>query len=112
MIIDKPWGYELIVEQNDKYVMKKLYVESGQRLSLQYHEFKHETMYCIDGEGFLHLGAGMEERTIALFPGSSHTIPPGTIHRLQAAPYSHVTVLEASTSELDDVIRIEDDYAR
>lgn len=113
-IVDKPWGRERILEVNSGYCVKILEVDPGQRLSLQYHVYKRETMYCLYGTGTLELHdptTGMKGR-MTLLPGRYYTIEPGMIHRLYTAPTSPVAVLEASTPELDDVERLEDDYGR
>lgn len=106
-VIEKPWGRELILEKNDKYVVKKLEVNPGQRLSLQYHEKKHETMYVLYGDGSIHLDGKVK----LLLSEDVVVIPPGVEHRLHAGPRG-LAILETSTPELDDVVRIEDDYNR
>jgi len=111
-IVLKPWGRERIIEANDKYAFKILEVDPGQRLSLQYHENKRETMYCIYGCGTLFLTDGEVHREMTLLPGRHVTIEPGTVHRLVASETSPVMVMEASSPELDDVVRLEDDYSR
>lgn len=113
LIINKPWGREKIIEHNKKYALKILEVDPGKRLSLQYHKEKHETMYCLYGRGILYLTTpdSMEE-SIYMSPGKYITIKPGDIHRLEAAKNSPLVIMEASSPELDDVVRIEDDYDR
>lgn len=108
----RPWGRERIIEANDKYAFKILEVDPGQRLSLQYHERKTETMYCLYGCGTLYLEKAGQKREMTLLPGRFVTIEPGTVHRLEAYADSTVVVMEASSPELDDVVRIEDDYNR
>ena len=111
-IVLKPWGRERIIEANNKYAFKILEVDPGQRLSLQYHEKKRETMYCIYGCGTLFLTDGDTHREMTLLPGRHVTIEPGTVHRLVASETSPVMVMEASSPELEDVVRLEDDYSR
>jgi mannose-6-phosphate isomerase len=109
--VEKPWGYELIWAATDAYVGKLLHVEAGASLSLQYHEEKRETLHVLDGEIELLIGedeADLREATVE--PGTSIEVRPGTIHRITAV--EDADVLEASTTELDDVVRIEDDYGR
>ena len=103
----KPWGYELWWARAKSYVCKLIVVEKGKRLSLQYHKRKHETIYVLRGRLKLRLG----RREVVLAPGSSVPIPPGTVHRFQA-PYGRVTLFEASTPEVWDVVRLQDDYGR
>jgi mannose-6-phosphate isomerase-like protein (cupin superfamily) len=111
--VDKPWGRERILEEeNGRYVVKILEVDPGQRLSLQYHAEKCETMYCLYGNGMLEIEREGVRIEMAMMPGRYATIMPGDIHRLRATGTSPVAILEASTPELDDVIRIEDDYRR
>lgn len=111
-IINKPWGRERILEHNDRYVLKIIEVDPGQRLSLQYHERKCETMYCLYGYGQLILINKNRERKMDMLPGRYYTIYPNEIHRLVASETSPLAVLEVSTPELEDVVRIEDDYNR
>jgi len=111
-LVNKPWGRERILEANDKYAMKILEVDPGQRLSIQYHEKKRETMYCLYGFGTLYLTNDDGVRQVSMLPGRYVTIEPGTIHRLEAGESSPLAVMEASSPELDDVVRLEDDYDR
>lgn len=111
-IVPKPWGRERIIEYNEKYALKILEVDAGQRLSLQYHGVKHETMYCLYGTGRLFFIDETGEHEITMMPGRYAVIKPGTVHRLSASITSPVIVIEASSPELDDVIRIEDDCNR
>lgn len=104
--IEKPWGYEKILEHNDFYVLKELFMKKGHRCSLQYHERKMETIYVLKGTLGLQIGDMIKEFSI----GSVITIKPGTIHRMIGI--DDALYLEASTNQLDDVIRIEDDYNR
>ncbi len=105
--IIKPWGHELLFAKAKKYVGKILIIESGHRLSLQYHRRKHESLFVLRGRLGLRLGRKM--RTVG--PGTAFTIPPRTVHRFEA-PKGRVTLLEVSTPELWDVVRIDDDYGR
>lgn len=107
-LIPKPWGRERILEVNDRYAMKILEVDAGHRLSLQFHNKKIETMYCLYGYGTLSVG----EREINLLPGRYVTIEPGQVHRLMAGKDSPVAILETSSPELDDLVRLDDDYKR
>lgn len=113
-LIPKAWGRERILEANDKYALKILEVDPGQRLSLQYHEVKTETMYCLYGHGILSITDHdtNEVSKFTMVPGRYHTIYPFDVHRLEAAPHSPLIVMEASSPELSDVVRIEDDYGR
>ena len=104
--VEKPWGNELWIAVNDKYAMKKLTVLAGHSLSLQYHEEKMETMYCVYGKGHLELN----EVKIPMVPGVHMTINPKDVHRLSAV--EDLTIIECSTPELDDVVRLEDNYDR
>jgi mannose-6-phosphate isomerase len=108
--VDKPWGYELIWAQTDRYVGKVLHVNAGQRLSLQYHERKDETIHLWSGRLMLVIdeGNGLQERELKL--GESYHIRPHVKHRMIAV--TDCDVLEASTPELDDVVRLEDAYGR
>ena len=105
--IDKPWGYEEILETNKKYTMKKLLMKKGHQCSYQYHEEKMETILSLTGNLIIML----EEGELILKPGEVVTIKPYEKHRMIARE-EDAFYLECSTSELDDVIRIEDDYGR
>ena len=109
--IDKPWGYELIWARTDRYVGKILHIDAGHALSLQYHERKDETLYLLSGTLELELGDDESAlQIIALAPGESVHMWPGRRHRLTAR--TTCDVLEVSTPELDDVVRLADRYGR
>jgi mannose-6-phosphate isomerase len=108
--VEKPWGYELRFVRTDRYAGKFLFIRKGQQLSLQYHRRKDEAFFVQEGTLDLVLGEGSEQRSVRLGPGESWHIPPGTIHRFRAV--TDVGLFEVSTPELDDVVRIEDDYGR
>lgn len=104
--VEKPWGYELIWAHTDKYAGKVLHIEAGHALSLQYHVHKDETIIVQSGTLRLSLGEAEHE----LHPGESAHIAPGTVHRMRAV--ETCDVIEVSTPELDDVVRLEDQYGR
>lgn len=108
--VEKPWGYELVWALTDRYVGKILHIEPGQVLSLQYHNRKDETIHVLAGEIVLRIKEGdvLVERRMG--PGESLHIPPGTVHQMEAL--SAADLLEASTPELDDVVRLQDRYGR
>ena len=108
--VEKPWGYELWWGFTERYVGKLLHVNAGHKLSLQYHERKDETIHLWSGDLALVLdeGQGLEERRMR--PGESYHIRPGVKHRMIAL--SDCDVLEVSTPEVDDVVRLEDAYGR
>lgn len=108
--IDKPWGYEIIFANTPQYVGKILFVKGGHKLSLQFHRFKDETVFLKSGKITLEMHKDNAIVLTRMQPGASIHIAPGTIHRIIAEEDSEV--LEASTSELDDVVRLEDDYGR
>lgn len=110
--IKKPWGYEIIWAHTEKYVGKILYIKSKNRLSLQFHKEKEETIYVISGLLFLIYGEDKSSlKEVCLKPGDSWHIKPGLIHRF-CAKDEDVKLAEVSTTELDDVVRISDDYNR
>ncbi len=109
--VDKPWGHELIWAHTDRYVGKILHVKQGHLLSLQYHDHKDETLHLLRGRMKFLVGTDPEALEEELVDeGWSYRITPGTIHRMEAV--TDVDILEASTSELDDVVRLEDRYGR
>lgn len=109
--IKKPWGQELIWANNEKYVAKRLTILPGQRLSRQYHRNKDETIYVLQGTLILEVGFRGEMVRMVCHPGYFRRIMPGEIHRFSASS-SGCVLMEVSTPELDDVIRLEDDYGR
>ena len=110
--ISKPWGHELIWSHCEKFVGKILCIKSGNKLSRQYHEQKEETIFVLSGTLSLEVGMpGQNFQKIDLKKGQSFHVTPGTIHRF-CAIYGDVDLAEVSTPELDDVVRIEDDYNR
>lgn len=109
--VDKPWGYELIWARTDRYVGKILHVDAGHALSLQFHERKDETLYLLAGSFDLEVEEAGEMVTRRLKAGESYRIVPGTRHRMVSGP-DGCDILEASTPELDDVVRLEDRYGR
>jgi len=112
-IIKKPWGHEEIIVHTDKYVMKKLWINEGQRLSRQFHVKKDETVFVSKGTLFLDLSTNdLESNIVRLEEGQSWRIIPNTIHRFTAPDDRPVELFEVSTPELDDVVRLSDDYGR
>ena len=110
-IIEKPWGREEVIEINDKYMVKKLTMWAGHRCSLQYHNIKKETIYVLSG--VLNIIQGETEETLTdkyYRSGDTITIPPKYIHRMEGIEDS--VYLESSTPEMDDVVRLSDDYQR
>jgi mannose-6-phosphate isomerase-like protein (cupin superfamily) len=109
--VEKPWGYEIIWAHTDRYVGKILHVNKGEALSLQYHRVKDETLYLLRGRLRLEAGDGEDPlRVVELGVGESFRVPPGRRHRLTAV--EDCDVLEASTPEVDDIVRLADRYGR
>jgi mannose-6-phosphate isomerase len=109
--VEKPWGYEIIWAHASAYVGKLLHINAGHRLSYQYHEVKEETIYVLSGRLRLHWAEGdAEPHVVDLEPGSVFHIRPGLRHRFEAP--EDVELLEASTPELNDVVRLNDEYGR
>src|SRR5215470_3620787 len=109
--VDKPWGYELIWAHTERYVGKLLHIDKGHALSLQYHQKKDETVHVLRGRmRFQTGGEGEELHDRVLGPGESFHITPLLRHRMIAE--TDCDILEASTPELDDVVRLEDRYGR
>ncbi|HLY14762.1 MAG TPA: hypothetical protein VKR24_10450 [Candidatus Limnocylindrales bacterium] len=109
--VPKPWGHELIWTQTDHYVGKLIVIEAGKRLSLQKHIHKDESILVIAGRMALWLenADGTMDR-IEMGPGDHRRVPTGRIHRFEALELTEL--VEVSTPELDDVVRLEDDYGR
>ncbi len=111
MKVEKPWGHEIRWAINEKYLGKILHINRGQQLSRQYHEIKDETVYVLNGVLILELGKDPVE-TKVLTEGESYRITPNTVHRFRAPFEGYVRLIEVSTPEIDDVVRLEDDYGR
>jgi mannose-6-phosphate isomerase len=108
--VEKPWGYELHWAKTDRYVGKVLHVKAGHALSLQYHNKKDETMYLYSGKMVLETEQQGQLVKREMAPGDSVHITPKTVHRITAI--EDCDVLEVSTPEIDDVVRLEDRYGR
>ncbi|MBI2463846.1 cupin [Candidatus Peregrinibacteria bacterium] len=110
-IKEKPWGREIWFAHTGKYAGKILEVKKGHRYSLQYHEKKQETQYIFQGKVLFTMGSNMKKlQKKILLKGQKVDVTPGCIHRLEAI--EDALIFEVSTPELDDVIKIEDDYGR
>ena len=111
--VEKPWGYELWWARTDRYVGKILHVKRGESLSLQYHNVKDETIMLQSGRLLFETRPTGEEgelRKVEMQPGDVFHITPGTLHRMTAI--EDCDIVEVSTPELDDVVRLEDRYGR
>lgn len=108
--VEKPWGHEIWWAQTAKYVGKLLHIQAGHRLSLQFHERKDETIHVLRGELILAVDEGDGLREHRLGAGEGYHVVPLTRHRMIAV--SDCDILEVSTPEVDDVVRLEDSYGR
>jgi mannose-6-phosphate isomerase-like protein (cupin superfamily) len=110
--VEKPWGYELIWSVTDAYCGKVLFVRAGHSLSLQFHREKDEAWLVHDGRAKIELGevgdSVLQEEVVGA--GAAFHYVPGTVHRVTAI--EDTTILEVSTPQLDDVVRLEDAYGR
>ncbi|HVA58795.1 MAG: cupin [Gemmatimonadaceae bacterium] len=118
--VPKPWGHETIWAHSDRYVGKILHIRAGHALSVQYHEVKDETVYLLSGELIYRvwdlpavagaLVAGAKPVDVKLQLGEAYRITPFTVHQMEAV--TDCDILEASTANLDDVVRLQDRYGR
>ena len=108
--VEKPWGYELHWAKTEKYVGKIIHVNAGHALSLQYHNIKDETIMVWTGKIKFEIKEKDEMSVRELLPLERVHIPPGAVHRMTAIEDSDI--LEVSTAELDDVVRLSDRYGR
>lgn len=109
--VQKPWGHEEIFAETDQFAGKILAVKSGESLSLQYHEKKSETLRVLEGRIIFETGMTLDSLVSdELAPGDVFHIPPGLIHRMEAL--TDCVLLEVSTADLDDVVRLSDRYGR
>ena len=110
-VVDKPWGHELIWAETDRYVGKILHIKAGEALSLQYHRVKDETIMVLTGRlQLVSFADGEEPKSCELAPREPFHITTGLRHRMIAI--EDTDVLEVSTPELDDVVRLDDRYGR
>ena len=109
--VEKPWGWELVWAEAEDYVGKLLFVRAGESLSLQYHEVKDESWLVQEGRAMLELGdVGGELETFEIAEGDAFRFRPRTVHRVTAV--EDTLVIEVSTPELADVVRLDDRYGR
>jgi mannose-6-phosphate isomerase len=110
--VEKPWGHELIWAKAEGYAGKLLFVRAGHALSLQFHREKDESWYVLEGRAELQLGEAGQAvlSTEVVGPGVAFRFRPGTVHRIRAV--EDTTILEVSTPQLDDIVRLEDEYGR
>ncbi len=110
--VEKPWGWELIWAHADQYVGKLLFIRAGHRLSLQFHREKDESWYVHEGRAELELAHAGEAMTSSevVGEGAAFRFRPGTVHRVHAL--EDTLIVEVSTPQLDDVVRLEDAYGR
>jgi mannose-6-phosphate isomerase len=111
-IVPKPWGHETIWAHTDRYVGKVLHIKAGHALSVQYHNRKDETIHLLSGEMIYRVRSANGDALVdvRLQPGQSYRNVPGTVHQMEAV--TDCDVLEASTPDLDDVVRLSDRYGR
>ena len=110
--VEKPWGYELIWAEAERYVGKVLFVRAGQSLSLQFHRVKDESWLIHSGRAKIEMGNPGDKtpNTEVVGAGAAFRMRPGTIHRVTAI--EDTTIIEVSTPHLEDVVRLEDNYGR
>lgn len=109
--VEKNWGYEVWLTVNEFYTMKLIHMKKGHRCSLQSHQYKFETNYVLEGEAEVIVQNKLGNLETKIFnPGEGWTVPTNRIHRLIAK--TDITILECSTTHLNDVIRHQDDYNR
>ena len=109
--VEKPWGYEIIYALTDRYCGKVLFIRKDEQLSLQFHREKDEVIYVLAGRIEMEIGDPGGPLDIEVVgPGHAFHIQAGTVHRWRAL--EDTTVLEVSTPEIDDVVRLEDRYGR
>jgi mannose-6-phosphate isomerase-like protein (cupin superfamily) len=109
-LVHKPWGHELRFVRTERFAGKLLFIKAGNQLSLQYHEEKDEAFLVHSGELELVLGTGSEQRVERLGPNEAWRVTPKTVHRFRAV--TDCLLFEVSTPELEDVVRLDDDYGR
>ena len=108
--VPKPWGHETIWAHTDQYVGKILHIKAGHALSVQYHNVKDETVYLLSGTLIYRVWEAGKAVDVGLAVGQAYRITPHTVHQMEAI--TDCDILEASTANLDDVVRLQDRYGR
>jgi mannose-6-phosphate isomerase len=109
--VEKPWGYELVYASTDRYCGKIIFIRAGEQLSLQFHKEKDETIYVQSGRVEFEIGEpGKPVDNEVVASGRAFRLEPGTVHRMRAL--EDAILLEVSTPEAEDVVRLEDRYGR
>ncbi len=103
---DKPWGYEKVLISTNKYLNKELFIKEGYQTSFHFHEKKDETMYIMQGSGYIEF----EDRKEFLSKNDTIRIEPGVPHSIVAQ--DNLILHEISTPHLDDTVRVKDYYLR
>ena len=129
----KPWGYEMWMadQNNNKFALKKIFIKAPYQSSIQFHEYKEESIFIQSGKGILHYSDDKIDiekfkknlytadeinliiknlKKIDLNPGHSINVKTGFVHSIEAI--EDITIFEASTLELEDVFRLNDKYGR
>lgn len=108
---DKPWGHEDLLHVGDRIVLKLIFMAAEQKCSMQYHQNKEEIFAVLSGRLKFRVGNSIDTlEEIIMCPGNTYLIKTGTIHQMEALEDCYY--YEASTTELDDVVRLKDDYGR
>jgi mannose-6-phosphate isomerase-like protein (cupin superfamily) len=116
MVIEKPWGKEVIWAHTPEYIGKILHINAGESLSIQFHHVKDETMHVMSGTGTINFYTMLDDgdvtvrESIQVNKGISVHVPPNQIHNVHAE--TDLVILEASTTHLTDLVRIKDRYGR
>ena len=110
-ITNKPWGVEELLVKTKSYAVKKITIEPGKRMSLQYHEIKEETIHVISGALIVWKSEKLEDHVVVM-PGNTYHVAPKAVHRFGSVDQFETVILECSTTELEDVVRLADDYHR
>ena len=104
-VIEKPWGKEYLLVKTDKYAMKRLEINPSCSMSKQYHDYKHETLHVVEGYGYAEINGKFQLISV----GDTLDISPKVVHKIMASDKCwKLVIIEASTLELDDVVRLEE----
>jgi mannose-6-phosphate isomerase len=109
--VEKPWGYEIVFAWTERYCGKMIFVRANEQLSLQFHREKDETIFVQSGRAEFEIGdPGGPLDSEVVGPGRAFHLDAGTVHRIRAL--EDTLLLEVSTPETEDVVRLEDRYGR
>lgn len=109
--VERPWGTYTVLEEGERYKIKRLVVYPGKRLSLQMHLHRTEHWIVVSGTAKITIG----DKTHYLHNNESTYVPLSTNHRIENPGRLPLHIIEVQNGEYvkeDDIIRFDDDFGR